>query len=150
MHLKWETGKTSGERAVDLEGWGKKSQRIGTSRGLWLLTAGPDWKMQREDKNQTWLGCAIVRVYKNLAAIDLQFTSIVQLCLTLCDPIDCSTPAFPVHHQLPELTQTHVHRVGDAIQPSHPLLSPSPSALNQSQHQGLFQWVISLHQVAKY
>ena len=63
--------------------------------------------------------------------ISVQFRSVAQLCLTLCDPMDCSTPGFPVHHQLPELTQTHVHRVGDAIQPSHPLSSPS-SALNRS------------------
>ena len=68
---------------------------------------------------------------------------------TLCDTMDCRTPGFPVHHQLPELTQTHVHRVGDAIQPSHPLLSTSPPAFNLSQHQGLFQWVSSSHQVAK-
>ena len=67
----------------------------------------------------------------------------------LCDPMDCSMPGLPVHHQLLELTQTHVHWVGDAIQPTHPLLSPSPPAFNLSQHQGLFQWVSSLHQVAK-
>ena len=66
-----------------------------------------------------------------------------------CDPMDCSTPGFPVHHQLPELTQTHVHRISDAIQPSHPLSSPSPPSFNLSRHQGLFQWVSSLHQVAK-
>ena len=78
-----------------------------------------------------------------------KFSSVAQLCLTLCDPLDCSTPGFPVHHQLPELAQTHVHRVSDAIQPSHPLSSPSPPAFNLSQHQGLFQWVSSLHQVAK-
>ena len=66
-----------------------------------------------------------------------------------CDPMDCSTPGFPVHHQLPELAQTHVHWVGDAIQPSHPLSSPSPPALNPSQHQGLFKWVSSSHEVAK-
>ena len=63
-------------------------------------------------------------------------------------PMDCSTPGLPVHHQLPELAQTHVHWVGDAVQPSHPLLSPSP-AFNLSQHQGLFQWVSSSHQMAK-
>ena len=63
--------------------------------------------------------------------------------------MDCSTPGFPVHHQLPELTQTHVYHVGDAIQPFHPLSSPSPPAFNLSQHQGLFQWVGSLHKVAK-
>ena len=66
-----------------------------------------------------------------------QFSSVAQSCSTLCDSMDCSTPGFPVHHQLPELTQTHVCRVGDAIQPSHPLLSPSP-AFNLSQHRGLF------------
>ena len=76
-------------------------------------------------------------------------SSVTQLYPTLCDPMDCSIPGFPVHHQLPELTQTHVHPVRDAIQPSHPLSSPSPLAFNHSQHQGLFQWVSSLHQVAK-
>ena len=63
--------------------------------------------------------------------------SVTHLCLTLCNPMDCSMPGFPVP-QLPELTQTHVHQVADAIQPSHPLLSPSPPAFNLSQHQGLF------------
>ena len=67
----------------------------------------------------------------------VQFSSVAQLCPTLCDPMDCSTAGFPVHYQLLEFAQTHVHRVGDAIQPSHPLSSPSP-ALNLSQHQGLF------------
>ena len=69
----------------------------------------------------------------------VQLSSVAQSCPALCDPMDCSTPSFPVHHQLPELTQTHVHRVGDAIQPPHPLLSPSPPAFNLSQHQGLFR-----------
>ena len=78
------------------------------------------------------------------------FSSVTQLCLTLWKPIDCSTPGLPVHHQFPEFTQTHAHWVGDAIQPSHPLSSPSPPALNLPQHQGLFQWVSSSHQVAKY
>ena len=79
-----------------------------------------------------------------------QFSSVTQSCPTLGDPMDCSTPGLPVHHQLPEFTQTHVHWVGDAIQPFHPLqLSPSPPAFSLSQHQGLFKWVSSLHQVAK-
>ena len=69
--------------------------------------------------------------------------------LSDCNPMDCSTPGFPVHHQLLELAQTHVHRVGDAIQPSHPLLAPSPPAFNLSQHQGLFHWINSSHQMAK-
>ena len=75
--------------------------------------------------------------------------SVTKLCPTLWDPIDCSTPGFSVLHHLPEFAQTHVHWVGDAIQPSHPMLSPSPPAFSLSQHQGLFQWVSSLHQVAK-
>ena len=74
---------------------------------------------------------------------DFQFSSVTQSCLILCDPMNRSIPGLPVHHQLPEFTQTHVHRVGDAIQPSHPLLSPSPPAFNLSQHQGLYQWVTS-------
>ena len=69
----------------------------------------------------------------------VQFSSVAQSCPTLCDPMNCNTQGLPVHHQLPEFTHTHVHRVGDAIQPSHPLLSPSPPAPNPSQHQGLFQ-----------
>ena len=81
---------------------------------------------------------------------DVQFSSVTQLCPALCNPMDCSTPDLPVYHQLPELTQTHVHWVGDAIQPSHPLSFPSPPAFNLSQHQGLFKWVSSSHQVAKY
>ena len=79
----------------------------------------------------------------------IQFSSVTQSCPTLCNPINCSTPGLAVHHQLPEFTQTHVHRVVDAIQPFHPLPSPSPSAPNPSQHQSLFQWVNSLHEVAK-
>ena len=83
------------------------------------------------------------------ATSPVQFSSVTQLCPTLCDPMDCSMPGFPVHHQLPEDTQTHVHWVGDAIQLSHPLSSLSPPALNLFQHHGLFQWVSSSHQVAK-
>ena len=79
----------------------------------------------------------------------VQFSSVAQSCLTLCDPMNRSTPGLPVHHQLLEFTQTHVHWVSDAIQPSHPLPSPSPPAPNPSQHQNLFQWVNSLHEVAK-
>ena len=77
----------------------------------------------------------------------VQFSSVAQSCLTLCDPMSCSMLGLPVHHHLPEFTQTHVHRVGDAIQSSHPLLFPSPPAPNPSQHQGLFQWVNSSHEV---
>ena len=78
-----------------------------------------------------------------------QFSSVTQLWPTLCDPMNRSTPGLPVHHQFLEFTQAHVHWVSDAIQPSHPLLSPSPPAFNLSQHQGLFKWISSSHQVAK-
>ena len=78
-----------------------------------------------------------------------QFSSIAQSCPTLCKPMDCSTPGLPIHHQHREFTQIHAHWVGNAIQPSHPLSSPSPTTFNLSQHQGLFQWVSSSHQVVK-
>ena len=96
--------------------------------------------------------CVYKCVYIDLCThiyISVQFSWVTQSCPTLCNPMNRSMPGLPVHHQLSELTPTHVHRVGDAIQPSHPLSSPSPSAPNPSQHQGLFQWVNSLHEVAK-
>ena len=79
----------------------------------------------------------------------VQFSSVTQLCPTLCDPMNCSTPGLPVHHQLPEFTQIHIHRVSDAIQTSHPLSSPSPPAPNPSQHQSLLQCVNTSHEVAR-
>ena len=79
----------------------------------------------------------------------VQFSLVAQWCPTLCDPMNHSTPGLPVHHQFPEITQTHVHWVSDAIQPSHPLSSPSPPAFSLSQNQGPFKWVSSLPQVAK-
>ena len=82
-------------------------------------------------------------------SFSFQLSSVTQSYQTLCDPVNRSTPGLPVHHQLQEFTQTHVHWVGDAIQPSHPLSSPSPPAFNLSQHQDLFKWVSSSHQVAK-
>ena len=85
---------------------------------------------------------------KNILS-SVQFSSVAQSCPVLCDPMDCSTPEFPVHHQLPVLTQTHVHQVDDASQPSHLLLSHSPPTFNLSQYQGLFKRISSLHQVAK-
>ena len=88
-----------------------------------------------------------IRVFPNEPV--LHISSVTQSCLTLCDPMDCNTADFTVIDQLPEFTQTHVHWVGDAIQPSHPLASPSSPTFNLSQYQGLFQWVSSLHQVAK-
>ena len=81
--------------------------------------------------------------------LSVQFSSVTQSCPTLGDPMNCSMAGLPVHHQLPEFTQTHVHWLSDAIQPSHPLSSPFPPTFNLSQHQGLFKWVSSSHQVAK-
>ena len=85
------------------------------------------------------VSCNAGRLPTELSGNSVQFSSVAQLCLTLCDPMNRSTPGLPVHHQLPESTQTHVHCVSDAIQPSHPLSSPFPPALNLSQHQGLFK-----------
>ena len=108
-----------------------------------------------EEKDQRWRYklsslWTILRSHSNQNSFSsVQFSSVAQSCLTLCDPMICSTSGLPVHHQLSEFTQTHVHWVGDAIQPSHPLSSPSPPAPNPSQHQSLFQWVNSSHQVAK-
>ena len=90
-------------------------------------------------------GCQSIQISIDIA----HFSSVAQSCPTVYDPMNCSTPGLPVHHQLRELTQTHVRQVSDAIQPSHPLLSPSPPAPRPSQHQGLFQWVNSSHEVAK-
>ena len=90
----------------------------------------------------------ISRLKENFSPV--QISSVAQSCLTLCDPMNCSTPGLPVHHRLLEFTQTHVHWIHDVIQPSHLLLSPSPPALNLSQHQDLFQWINSSHEVAKY
>ena len=96
----------------------------------------------------TWEGKGYLGRKKKAKCI-VQFSSAAQSSPTLWDPMDCSTPGLPVHHQLLEFTQTHVHRVGDAIQPSHPLLFPFPPTFNLSQHQGLFQWINSSHQMAK-
>ena len=104
-------------------------------------------------KNQKSNSCSIWSFFGHLERIWMssfsQVSSVIQSGPALCDPMDCSTPGLPVHHHLPELTQTHVHRVRDAIQPSHPLSFPSPPTFNPSQHQGVFKWVGPLHQVAK-
>ena len=114
-----------------------------TSHSFRKLGMTPRSKQEwnNETMNQKW--------FMHFAEESVQFNSVAQSCLTLCDPMNHSTPGLPVHHKLLESTQTHVHGVGDAIQPSHPLSSPSPPAPNPSQHQGLFQWVNSLHEVAK-
>ena len=96
-----------------------------------------------------WLNETTINQEPRLPWYWVQFSSVTQSCPTLCDPMNCSMPGLPVYHQLPGFTQIHVHRVSDAIQSSHPLLSPFPPAPNPSQLQSLFQWVNSSHEVAK-
>ena len=95
------------------------------------------------------IACLLL-VFSSLQSMLHTISSIAQSCPTLWDPMDCRTPGLPVHHQLLEFSQTHAHWVGDPIQPSHPLLSPSPPAFNHSQQQGLLKWVSSSHQWPKY
>ena len=113
--------------------WSTHSVLVGT---LW----------ENDSKSEKWYRWRYLQSSRDIYQL---VSSVAQSHPTLCDPVDCCMSGFPVHHQLPEPSQTHAHRVGDAIQPSHPLLSPCPPALNLSQHQGLFQWVSSSHQVAK-
>ena len=122
-----------------------------------LLEKRQDW----DDHHWAWVCSKVrsevclrlgkaVRHFQNVTSVHFSSVqSLSRLRLTLCDPMNRSTPGLPVHHQLLEFTQTHVHRISDAIQPSHPLSSPSPPAPNPSQHQSLFQWVNSSHEVAK-
>ena len=108
------------------------------------------WKYKgqwRKEMDCPFLSSSQVNIHQ--LVIHVQFSSVAQLCPTLFNPMNCSTPGLPVYHQLPEFTQIHVHWVGDTIRPSHPLLSPSPPALDPSQHQGLFKWVSSSRQGAK-
>ena len=110
---------------------GERFKREGTYVYLWLIHVDVWQKLSQYCK------VIIFQLKKNESSV--QFNSVAQLCLTLCDPMSRSTPGLSVHHQLLEFTQTHIHLVGDAIQPSHPLSSPSPPAPNPSQHQSLFQ-----------
>ena len=100
---------------------------------IWWSPSGPERKNCNSEKR------GVSGNKKSNALKHIQFCSLAQSCPTLCDPMDCSTPSLLVHHQLPEFIQTHVHQVSDAIQPSHPLSSPSPPTFNLSQHKGLFQ-----------
>ena len=135
------------------------SKSPGNSIDMQILGPNPDllnWELRGWSPEICVFTCAhppytrvsyTVKFENHCPSVQLSWVS--QSCPTLCDPMNRSTPGLPVHHQLPEFTQTHVHRVSDAIQPSHPLSSPSPPVLNPSQHQSLFQWVNSSHEVAK-
>ena len=117
--------------------------RLVSHEALLLLSFKP-WS-QGEDGGETWcMRHYVCHIFgDNVGFSSVPFRSVAQSCPTLCDPMNHSTPGLPVHHQLPEFTQAQVHWVSDAIQPSHPLSSPSPPAPNPSQHQSLFQWVSS-------
>ena len=127
----------------------RRLQSMGSQR------AGHDWATSLSyfisflDNDDLYSRLWICFMYKSCILEKIQFSSVAQSCPTLCDPMNRSTPGLPVHHQLQEFTQTHVHQVSDTIQLSHPLSSPSPPAPSPSQHQGLFQWVNSSHEVAK-
>ena len=119
------------------------------SNDVWSLIRQFRWKCYRQhERSLIKVRDAEVR-QKHIHLSSVQFSSVAQSCPTLCDPMNRSMPGLPVHHQLPEFTQTHIHRVSDAIQPTHPGSSPSPPAPNPSQHQSLFQWINSSHEVAR-
>ena len=124
--------------SIRFQGWGLSPIRLPSTYQLQVQLSLVPW--QKGFKHQVF-------TTSSLSSINLLFSSVAQSCPTLCDPMNRSTPGLPVHHQLLKFTQTH-HRVSDAIQPSHPLPSPSPPAPNPSQHQSLFQWVNSSHEVA--
>ena len=115
----------------------------------WTIKKAEHWRI---DAFELWCWRRLLRVLctaRISKQLSDQIRSVAQSCPTLCDPMNRSTPGLPVHHQLLEFTETHIHRVSDAMQPSHPLSSPSPLVPNPSQHQSLFQWVNSSHEVAK-
>ena len=132
--LKLNIQKTKIMASSPITSWEIDGETVETMTGFIFLGSKitADGDCSHEIKRHLFLGGKAM-------TIPVQFSSVAQSCPTLCDPMNCSTPGLPVRHQLPEFTQTQVHRVSDAIQPSHPLLSPSPPAPNPSQHQGLFQ-----------
>jgi len=143
--------------SLELPSRGKK-KKLTKEIELWFLRVHK-WKREGKGTNKEHMIGKALSYWGTLRGIfereqhssyhSVQFNLVGKSCLTLCDPMNLSTPGLPVHHQLPDFTQTHVHPVCDAIQTSHPLSFPSPPAPNPSQHQGLFQWVNSLHEVAK-
>jgi len=142
LHTDRAQRKSSHSRPCDQQSQG--SSFLCGKQASWPLA------LLRREELPVWVGVGFF--FFNISffiRVSVQFSSVTQSCPTLCEPMDCSTPGLPIHHQLPEFTQTHVHWVGDAIQQSHLLSSLSPPAFNLPQHQGLFKWVSSSHQVAK-
>ena len=141
-HIKWALGSITVNKASGGDGIPAELFQVLEDDAVKVLYSicQQIWKTQQWP--QDWKRSVFIPIPK-------KFSSVTQSCPTLCNPMNRSMPGLPVHHQLLEFTQTHVHWVGDAIQPSHPLLSPSPPAPNPSQHQGLFQWANSSHEVAK-
>ena len=140
------SGRTQSEACCRQALWARGSERPIFTLWFHVMDVFTDFQpsSQRGKCDKDWLTNKYVIFFRSD-----QIRSVAQSCPTLCNPMNRSTPGLPVHHQLPEFTQTHVHRVSDAIQPSHPLSSPSPLAPSPSQHQSLSQWVNSSHEVAK-
>ena len=138
---------------MDREAWHAATHGVAESRtwlSNWTELNWIDEYIHSESIYLAFTMCQTCFSYNLVASFSsVQFISVAQSCPALCDPMNCSTPGLAVDHQLQEFTLTHVHRVGDAIQPSHLLSSPSPPAHNPSQHLSLFQWVSSSHEVAK-
>ena len=143
--MKWEGSRLQNYEAISWAVMGRDSLTWKRKAEGWREILNWNGEKLRKQVYIEWPQCRIF----NINAYSVQFSSVAQSFPTLCDPMNRSTPGLPVHHQLLELTQTYVHWVGDAIQPSHPLSSPSRLAPNPSQHQSLFQWVNSSHEVAK-
>ena len=138
--LKLNIQKTNMMASSPVPSWQIDGGKMGTVTNFIFLGSKitTDGACSHEIKRHLPFGRKTVKILSSVS-VQFQFISVAQSCLTLCDPINCSTPGLPVHHQLPEFTQIHVHQVSDAIQPSHPLSSPSPPAPNPFQHQSLFQ-----------
>ena len=131
---------------------GQKAERqtwLSSPKSTTLNEMNKTWDLKRKNSWLTNIPFIFPSFFSSYNSNSVQFSSVTQSCQTLCSPMDCSMPGLPVHHQLLQFIQTHVHWVSDTIQSSHPLSSPSPPAFNLSEHQGLFKWVSSPHQVAK-
>ena len=145
----WRTASSDLGELADVNGWEVSQSERERPSSIHPLEVDTFLSQLIKGEERFWGGTWQLGVPVTETIKIIQFSSVAQSCMTLCDLMDCSMPVVTVRYQLLELAQAHVHRVGDTIQPSHPLLSLSPTAFNLSQHQGLFQWISSSHQVAK-